>query len=357
MRKSLTFNPEMLQMRKYLPSKIIAPLLIWLFTLTTPVAQADEIIMQNGDRLSGTVVSKQGDTLLFSTPYAGELKILWHKVISLRTDKAVRIQLDDNNSLQAQVAPAGPGMVQLQGKELGSRDAIGISKIAQINPPRGAADSGVKVKGYINAGFELKQGNSDTEKLHLDTEVVARTRENRYTIGAEYNREKDQNTETVSNRLGYMKYDHFLSEKWYLYANGTFKKDKFKDLNLRSTIGLGSGRQLWESDERSLSLEAGLTYVNDDFIVATDNDYAALRWAIKYDQRLWKKLQLFHEHEGLQGLESSDDISIRSKTGIRVPIIDNLKATAQVNADWENNPAPGKKREDLTYLLSLGYHW
>lgn len=343
-------------MRKYLANSIITPLLICLTTITA-VAQADEIIMQNGDRISGTVVSKQGDTLLFATPYAGELKILWHKVISLRTDKPVHIRLNDQNSIQAQVAPAGPGTVQLQGKELGTQDAIAISKIAQINPPKVATDAGVKVKGYINAGFELKQGNSDTEKLHLDTEVVARTKENRYTIGAEYNREKDQNTETVSNRLGYMKYDHFLREKWYLYANGSFKKDKFKDLNLRSTIGLGSGRQFWESDERNLSLEAGLTYVNDDFIVTTDNDYAALRWAIKYDQRFLKKLQLFHEHEGLQGLESSGDVSIRSKTGIRVPIVDNLKATAQLNADWENNPAPGKEREDLTWLLSLGYHW
>ncbi|MCK4951735.1 MAG: DUF481 domain-containing protein, partial [Gammaproteobacteria bacterium] len=146
--------------------------------------------------------------------------------------------------------------------------------------------------------------------------------------------------------------------KWYLYTNGTFKEDKFKDLDLRSSIGLGAGYQYYESDPLNLLLEAGLNYVNEDFIAANDDDYMAFRWGLKYDQKFFKDwIKAFHEHEGLQGIEDKEDLIISSKTGLRFFFIKNVEATGQLNADWENSPAPGTKRTDLTYLLTFGYHW
>ena len=38
-------------------------------------AFADEVFLKNGDRISGTVISKTGDVLVLDTKYAGEIKI------------------------------------------------------------------------------------------------------------------------------------------------------------------------------------------------------------------------------------------------------------------------------------------
>ena len=66
--------------------------------------------------------------------------------------------------------------------------------------------------------------------------------------------------------------------------------------------------------------------------------------------------QFFHKHEGLQSLESTDDLIVRSETGLRVPLSDNLNTSVQVNVDWDRNPPPGTEETDLTYLLNVGYN-
>jgi putative salt-induced outer membrane protein YdiY len=155
-----------------------------------------------------------------------------------------------------------------------------------------------------------------------------------------------------------MKYDHFFTTKWYSFTNAIFTKDQYKDLNLKTAIGAGAGYQVWEIPAKNLSVELGLNYVNEDYIQAEDNDYPAVRWALNYDQLLFKEIaQFFHKHEILLGLEQVDDVSVLSQTGLRFPLVEKLNATLQVNWNWDNTPAPDAKRADTDYLVTLGYTW
>ena len=43
--------------------------------LSAPVALADEIVLANGDRVSGKILRKESDKLVLTTPYAGDLNI------------------------------------------------------------------------------------------------------------------------------------------------------------------------------------------------------------------------------------------------------------------------------------------
>lgn len=327
------------------------------------VTHADEIHMKNGDRISGEIIKMEETTLELKTKYAGTINIQWNDVEAIKTDTATKIVLDDKTRIEAHITPLKDNTVALQQKSDAKPILLELSRITHINPSplvviNTVTDGAIKYSGRVNFGLNYTKGNTDTEKLHLDAEVIARTLKNRYTVGAELNREKDGDIKITSNSTLYLKYDHFINGKWYLYTNGTFKEDKFKDLELRSSIGAGAGHQFYESDPLNLLLEAGLNYVDEDFIAANDDDYMALRWAIKYDQKFFKKwIKAFHEHEGLQGIEDKEDLIISSKTGLRFFFIKNVEATGQLNADWENSPAPGTKRTDLTYLLTFGYHW
>jgi len=179
-----------------------------------------------------------------------------------------------------------------------------------------------------------------------------------YTIGAEYNREEDQGEKTTKNITGFGKYDHFLNQKWFLYSSVFFEKDEFKDLNLRSSIGAGVGYQFFETPLTNLSLEAGLAYVNEDFEEGVDDDYPAGRWSLDFDRYLVDKIiQFFHFHEGFIGLEDTDDFFIRTRTGLRVPVYKNIKATVQYNFDYDKSPTPGREKEDEMFIFTLGYYW
>lgn len=342
--------------------KTIKPLLPYLFAGVAgapfTALHADEVVLVNGDRLTGTVVSKEGDVLVFRTEYAGNLSIRWAEVRQLSSDTPVWLHLEDGNRLNATLEFFGDGtVVATAGDSLRSAPIL-LENIRFINPSPEASGEGVKLSGRINAGLSSTSGNTDAETLYFNGESIARARDNRYTLGGQTRRTEDRGQQTESNWLLVMKYDHFMTEKWYAYANGNFENDKFKDIRLRSTLGAGSGYQFLESPRTNLSLEGGLTYVNTDYDLGLDEDYPAGRWALKFDHYLFEtRTHLFHNHEAYVDVEDSENIFVRSQTGLRFPLIRQLNATAQYNLDRDNQPAPGRDKTDRTLLLTLGYSW
>lgn len=321
-------------------------------------AGADEVWLANGDRFTGTVVSKEGQILVFSTEYAGELRIRWQEIRQLSSDTPARIYLEDGTRVNATLELSGDGTVVLTDGDGLQSTPMPVEAILYINPSPEVSGEGVKISGRINAGLSSSSGNNDAETLWLSGESIARTRDNRFTLGGQGRRTKDSGRLTESNWLLYMKYDHFLTKKWYAYANGNFENDKFRDIHLRSTLGVGSGYQFFESEQTNLSLEGGLTYVNTDYEIGEDDDYPAGRWALNYDHYLGKsRAQFFHSHEAYVGLEDPENTFLRSQTGLRFPLVQRLNATVQYNYDWDNQPAPGRVKNDEALLLTLGYSW
>ena len=76
----------------------------------------------------------------------------------------------------------------------------------------------MKTNVRINFGASFTDGNTKTENIYGDGELVARTVKNRFTLGGSYLRSESEDVTTADRILGYMKYDYFLTKKWYLYA-------------------------------------------------------------------------------------------------------------------------------------------
>ena len=323
--------------------------------VTAPPALGDEIELANGDRISGQILSMEQGELRIETPYAGTIAVQWDQVDTLSTEDPVQVVLSDETSLKGSTQSAEAGKMKLTMGRIVETVSFDLAEVQAINP-KPEDKKAVKLSGRVNVGLSSSSGNTETESYHVDGEIVARTEKNRYTAGIEYNREEDEDELTTKNYLGYAKYDHFLTQKWYAYANTLFEKDEFKELRLRSTIGTGMGYQFFESELTNLYLESGLSFVNEDLEVGEDQDTLAGRWAVSFDRYLFNELvQLFHFHEGYQGIEETDNLFIRSRTGLRFPLSERFRATFQYNYDWDNNPAPGEESEDSKYIFTLGY--
>ena len=323
-----------------------------------PAGWADEVVMANGDRISGKILAKDEQVLVVRTDYAGEVKIRWIDVVRLQSDEPVWVYLADGTRLNGRLVMGEDKTLAIDAGENMKSGTVPVAEVRFINPPPELSGEGVKLSGHANIGFSSSSGNTETEKWYVDAEAVARTRDNRYTLGVEAKRSEDNGLETESNWLGYMKYDHFLSKKWYAYANGNFENDEFKDIQLRTTLGVGSGYQFYETDRTNLSLEGGLSYVNTDFETQEDENYPAARWALKFDHYLFKtQIQFFHTDETYMNVQDTDNIFVRTQTGFRFPLVNRLNATLQYDYDWDNQPAPGLVKEDRTLRATLGYTW
>ncbi len=326
---------------------------ILLLSLQCDNAKADEVLLNNGDRLSGKIIKMEGGSLTLETSYAGKLSIKWKEVKAIKTEQPIKVILSDESAFSGTVKPGESGLMEVKPKEVTSPVTFKIDQVKVINP-----GPEVKLSGNINLGAVTSKGNTDNQNIHADAKLVVRSKKSRFTVGGWYDRTEEKGEKTADSTIVYMNYNYFISKKWYFLLNAAGEKDEFKDLDLRTTGGVGVGYQFFESDLTNLSFETGINYVNEDFIVAEDNNFVAGRWNLNFDRFFFsKRLQFFHYHTGLISLEDTEDLTIWSQTGVRLPITDHFNSTLQVNLDWDKSPSPGRKKTDTTYIITLGYLW
>jgi len=311
--------------------------------LTAAAAQADTVTLANGDRLSGKVLHKSGDVLTFETTYAGEIKIRWSEVRTLTTDAPVGVMLEGESEPRRIVL--SPGSVE-------------PGRITYLNPLPEESGRGVTYKGRVALAASAVRGNSSTSSLHGEGAFVARAKSYRYGLTSRVDQAKDTGQTVTSNWRASGYYDHFLAPKRFVYGRGFAERDRFRDIKLRTSAGVGYGWQLYDSDRTQLAIRSGVDAVsvkhNDD----SSEGYPAFGWGLQYSHRLWqRKVELFHNQEGFWNLQHTEQVTLHTSTGLRVPLSSGMTANAQVDLDWDRTPPPGVKAVDTTWLLGLGYEW
>ncbi|HEX7053622.1 MAG TPA: DUF481 domain-containing protein [Burkholderiales bacterium] len=275
-------------------------------------AAADTVLLKNGDRLSGEVVDLGNGRLTVRTPYADSIELDWDEVERVEGEVAVADEKEAGTAYSGRAALAA---------------------------------------SYV-------RGNAESERFYGDGELTARAPRYRYTLSGKAERRNEPLAGTSVAWLAAANYDRFVAEKRFVYVRGSLEHDRVKDIEQRAALGAGYGAQLLESRRASVSLRGGLDYVSVDRQLAGDERYPALGWALKAEAAPWgERLRLFHEHEGFWNLEDTARLFVRSKSGLRLPLVARLSATAQINVDWERRPAPGRKSTDTTLLLGLDYAW
>jgi len=323
--------------------------------ISTP-CMADTVTLDNGDRLTGTIARLENGKLVFNTNYAGDIKIDLGRIRDLQSEGPMTVVLGNDQRLYGKLSGDG-AEITVQPSDHGAPRQEPVGKITDILPGV-VTGREWKRSGHVNIGWSDSSGNTDVSRLHADAEMIAQQGRNRYTAGIAVNYATDHGTETESNGLAYAKYDRFFTQKWYAYANSTFEHDKFRDIRLRSTLGLGTGYQAIASSRTNLSLESGIDYVYTDFYSTPTEQFPALRLALKFDYYLLPdKLQFFQKTEGYVSLENVKKSFARNATGLRMPLAGNFVATTEYDVSWDGDPQPGRVSTDRIFLFTLGYKW
>ena len=305
---------------------------------------ADEVILHNGDKISGKVISKADDELVFKTSYAGTIKILWTRVKELSIDEPAHVILIDGTDI---------GNTTLTTSTTTSPE---IQQISDINP---TVKPDFINKGQVNFGLEIDRGNSDVDDYHLDSETEFRWINDRLVFELSGDLEDSDGRTTKQDAEFLTDYDHFLNEKLFTSASLLLEHEKFADLNLRTTLTGGLGYQIFENKHMNLFIEGGPGYVWEDFDESQDTDFPIAFWALQFDKILFDDwmLQAFHDHRYSQSFEETSDFIFTSSTGLRIPLAKNLQATIQYNFDWDNTPSDNADEDDHETLITAGYTW
>lgn len=326
---------------------------------TKSVLKTDEVLLNSGDRLLGIIQNVDEKHLVIQTEFADMLKIERQNIKSFTTKEPMTVVFDDHDYITGRITKSDQSHLQIDTDRAGMSNEFELSEVKEVvrgDPVKIAREKEkVKLRGDVDIGLSTSSGNSNDDSYIGAGELRARTPNNRYTIRVEKAFERSDGDKTKDETFGSIQYDHFLSEKWYLFNSASFEEDEIELLNLRTALSAGAGYQFFERDDLLLSAELGPSYVNEDFEDESDNDYLAARWAIDYEHEIFEWMSIFHHQEGLYGLESSDDVVIRARNGLKFPLGNGFNAKAQANYEWDKSPAEGAASTDKEYIFTLGY--
>jgi putative salt-induced outer membrane protein YdiY len=333
-------------------ASFIVRLAILLLLATAVPALADIVELQNGDRITGTVVRLGGGSLTFKTA-GGDLTIPWNTVRSVTSTAPIVVTIAGRPGKQTitGITTSAPGQLVLT-----PGGAVALTDVTDIEP----VEPNVTVNGGANAGFLNSHGNTDVFSLRLDGDVTVKQDRNRYSATAALNRVKDRalDLDTAKNWNTALNYDRFLTKRLFINVNTIFTNDEFRDLDLRTAFGVGLGYQVIDTPELQLTVNGGLGWVNEDFIVAPDDDYTAVHESAAFNIfTLAHRLEFFHKHDGYFGLEGDDNLFIKSRQGARLSLMKNFVTTFELDLDYDGSPSPGRKATDRTLAFTFGYRF
>ena len=327
---------------------VLRLLLCVLIVVVAAPAAADQVRIANGDRLTGTAVSLVGGTLTFSTAY-GNVQVPWAEVVSLTVDQPVLVVVGANAPAPVTIAAGADGQATLQ-----PGGAIPLAQIVSLARPQPA----LVVTGGANAGYMTTSGNTDVNSLRVDGDVLARATANRYTGSAALIRAKDNGIETARTWTTALKYDRFITSRMFFNASTNLTSDPFRDLDLRTALGAGIGYQVLDTARVTLTSDAGLGYVNENFASQADDSYAALRESSMLTAALLPgRAEFFHLHDAYVGVTGDDNLFVKMQNGVRLPLVAGFVMTLRHDLDYDRSPAAGREGSDRAFALTLGYRF
>jgi hypothetical protein len=326
---------------------IVRSSIVFLFCLLYPFQDAlaaDAVTLVNGDRLTGQLLERKGNRLIFQTKYAGKIEVLWEHVQSLKVEEPALLLFDDGTTRSVLLVEVKKQNVMYQDSVDQQLHSINAHSILGISPEAWMENKSGLWSGQVNFSVKTERGNGDEGYVDVDADVTYRRKIDRVRLTGELENDskvRETTDEIITTKDKWLlngNYNYFLNKKIYLGALASLEHDPLADLDLRATAGPLAGYQFFESKPLNLKVEAGMLLVNEDYRNTANERNVRPAWHIdfnKYIIETW--LQFYHEQYGVVGLNNEDQWFFRCWTGFRLPLAQGIQVTAEYKLDYDHH--------------------
>lgn len=230
------------------------------------VASADQVTLKNGDRLSGTIISSDGKTMLIKTDLAGDVNVHWDDVSAIVSSQPLYLGLKDGQTVAGTVTTA-------DGTFTVTTNAAGKVEVpkASVTAVRDAAEQKAidNWSGILDTGLSLTRGNSATLAFSLSAKAARITKRDKISVYSTAVYASDDTTppsHTTAHAIrGGIRGDFNLSDRWFVFGLADFEYDEFQHLDLRNVLGGGLGYHVIKRKTTTFDLFGGGDFEQEYF--------------------------------------------------------------------------------------------
>jgi putative salt-induced outer membrane protein YdiY len=348
-------------------SKILSFTLICVISLmSVSNVLADQIILKNGDKLTGTIVKKDGDSIVIKTESAGLVTILWSAVEKIIADNTLNLTLTDGQVIKGKVntddknvkvQTETTGVVSVEKEKISvvrsqeEQTRFDLEQDRLLNPNLGDLWAGT-----ADVGYALTSGNSSTSTFTASVRAARETTRDKISVYVNALQAKNKasgRSVSTANALWYgARYDVNLSKKTFVFGSADFEHDRPQKLRLRSSFGGGFGYRAIRTDRTKLDLFGGAAYTLSYFTNNTRQKGAELLFGDDLNVKLNNRMSFTQRLVVYPGITNSG-LRTLFDASLVTNINDWLGWHVTVGDRYNSKPATGAKKNDLFFSTGI----
>ena len=332
------------------------------------LAFGDQIVMKNGDRVSGTIIKKDAKTLTIKSTHFGTVTLPWDQVESAKVDTPVTIVTPERSFSgtvqvekdKVQVTSAGSTTTIPPTDLVAMRDAAEQKAYERLlNPGWGDLWAGNASINWAGA-----KGNAKTATWTTALAAARATRGDKTSVyfnsiraSAMVNQVSAQTAQAIR---GGASYNRNLKSRLFLNTFNDWEYDRFQNLDLRIVVGGGLGANIWKSDRGRFDLVGGAAWNREKF----DPGLPALPfvrngadgyWGDDFSWKVGTRTNLTQSFRMFNNFQDAQRYRINFDTGATTQLMKWLTWNISISDRFLNVPVAGRKKNDFLYTTGFGF--
>jgi hypothetical protein len=388
LRKNLRyFRHTARRVQKVVPMLATVAALTMTVSAQTPAKPDPDVLeFSDGERLIGHLVSASGGSLTFHSDAAGDVKVDWAKVKSLKTsDKFAVAEKGIVLDKHADPAQTPQGTVSLNDQKLSVDPGTGaaptvipVAEATNVIPqphflnafktPRldqdwhGSAGFGVDLIEATQKSRNIT-ANVSLQRVVSDEDWISPRYKTLFNLNFADGQLSQPSTPTITTDLVHadLEHDIFLTKKLFIDLSADFLHSASQGMKLQQTYGGGLGYVLLRSERQELDLRGSIVYVRQQFEESGTSPLLASKSLIAaavgetYTRNLKGGIAF---HEGLTFIPAFNDTSAytgNAYANFAIPVKKRLAITIGGIDSYINEPPLGFKKNSFEFVTQLTY--
>lgn len=371
-------------------------------SILSPPLLADQVLLDDGSLLKGTIKEVANGKLLINTAFADDVSLDFSRVSQISTDNKYMVELNSRDRIVGQLTVDKNGQHKMTNTALGTInvnpanirsiwatdaakpqleavteehqqeiDDIKASKEQEVAELKASYEQAISTlqqerdklrdpwSGSLAFGVTGASGNTKRFGAHGRGELHRETDNERMGMYLEVNFQKEDGEQTVNEKLAGIALERDINRIWFARGTADFEIDDFEELDLRAIATASLGRFFIREDDLKFKGFAGVGYRYEGYSDGTTekDPTGVLGYAVDY--HLNSHLKLFHDFTYYPSFSSpGKNYLVVTNFGGEMPLaVKNWKLRASIRGQHNSMPAPDAEKNDTTYQMNLVYDW
>lgn len=234
--------------------------------------------------------------------------------------------------------------------------AMASAVLAQDNPTPAAPAEEKKPKWETSAslGFTLTSGNSDSVLATAQALTQKKWDAHELKFGANAAYGETEDVKSAESIHGFGQYNRLFTERAFGYLRLDALHDSVADVEYRFLFSPGAGYYFIKTEKTRLSGEVGPGFVYEKQGKETEGYFTA-RIAENFEHKFSDRVRLWQSLEFLPQVDDFENFLINAEIGLESKLTEKLALKVFALDTYDNQPAPGRKENDIKLVTALGY--